>query len=525
MKPNVAIQSIHHWDGSRSVGGIETNPTRPNKRDTVMKIRSLVLSLSFFIIALLACNPLGTATLTPSASPTTPRHLEPSSKTATPDQPIIITATQADGTRALDPEGPWLLAIDESSVSAFNTDGSGQTELLASGPQSFALSPDGRKLAYITDTHPEDESQGFQLRLLVLPSGPDELITELQNPDLLPPDEPGIGDPVTESFRAIDMTLPRWSHDGNYIAFIGQQDGPSADLYVYDVREQEITQLTDGPSQAYGISWSPGDDFIFHAGVDSFGTGAGYADVGSWIARRDDTGIIDVSTGGGSDQAMAWYADDGVLLASWRQPCGMADLQSFDIEAAAFEMIWPYFLEFLAFDDNTGNLAFLVPEGFDTCTEGGQPTGLFYMADVDDEPEAVSDQAFESLLLDPSTPGAFLLRDDSGIYRFQPPDRITFLGETPSMVPLYASRSDTWLWFGSWRENTGLWVGQLPGTPRKVSDAGVMNATWSPDGTTVLFVGSSDSRLYTATAPGFEPRPISPSVVFDGLTYLRWAGR
>ncbi|HEY69997.1 MAG TPA: hypothetical protein G4O08_05370 [Anaerolineae bacterium] len=490
-----------------------------------MKSKSLLLSACFFLVALLACNPFAPSTSAPTPSPTAPRHLEPSSKTATPDQPIIITATPSDGTRALDLAGPWLLAIDESSVLAFNADGSGQTELLSFGPQNFALSPDGRKLAYIADTHPEDESRGFQLRLLVLPSGPDELITELQNPDLLPPDEPGIGDPVTEAFRAIGMTAPRWSHNGSYIAFIGQQEGPSADLYVYDIQEREITQLTDGPSQAYGISWSPGDDFIFHAGVDSFGTGAGYADVGSWIARRDDTGIIDVSTGGGSDQAMAWYVDDGVLLTSWRQPCGMADLQSLEIEAAASEMIWPYFLEFLVFDESTGALAFLVPEGFDTCVEGGQPTGLFFMDDIDDTPQAVSDQEFEGLLLDPSTPGAFLLRDDAGTYHFQPPDRIDFLGVTPSRDPLYSPGSDTWLWYGSWRENEGLWIGQLPGTPRKVFDEGVMSATWSPDGTEVLFVGSSDYRLYTSAAPDFEPQPIIPSIVFDGLTYLLWAGR
>jgi hypothetical protein len=495
------------------------------KKGIVMKAKPLILSACFFLIVLLACDPFGAPTTTPPASPTPTRHTEPSLKTVTPGQSIIITATPSDRTRALDSTGPWLLAIDESSVSAFNADGSGQTELLSFGPQSFALSPDGRKLAYITDTYPEDESQGFQLRLLVLPSSSDELITELQNPDLLPPDEPGIGDPVTEAYRAIDMTSPHWSHDGNYIAFIGQQDGSSADLYVYDVQDREITQLTDGPSQAYGISWSPGGDFIFHAGVDSFGTGAGFADVGSWIARRDDTGIIDVSTGGGSDQAEAWYADDGFLLTSWRQPCGMADLQGFDIAAESFEMIWPYFLEFLAFDDSTGSFAFLVPEDFDTCVDGGQPIGLFYMDDIDDTPQEVSDQAFERLLLDPSTPGAFLLRDDAGLYRFQPPDRIDFLGVTPARDPLYTTRSDTWLWFGSWRENTGLWVGQLPGTPRKVFDSGVMNATWSPDGTMVFFVTSLDSELYTAVAPDYEPQPISPSVVFDGLTYLLWAGR
>ncbi|MGD8813335.1 MAG: hypothetical protein PVI78_02550 [Anaerolineales bacterium] len=490
-----------------------------------MKAKPFTLSICFLLIALLACYPFPPSTSTPSSSPTATRQTEPPPPTATQEQPIIITTTPSDAARDLDFAGPWLLAIDDVSISAFNSDGSGYTPLLADGPINYALSPDERILVYVTDTHPRDEARGLQLRMLALPNGPDELITELQNPDLVPPDEPGIGDPVTEAARAIVMTSPRWSHDGDYIAFIGQQDGSSADLYVYDVQDREITQLTDGPSQAYGISISPGDEHIFHAGALGFGTGAGFADAGSWIARSDDSGIIDTTTNNGSDQVMVWYAPRGFLLASWRQPCGLADLHSFDIETRSYTEIWPYFFEFVVFDETTGGVAFLVPEGFDTCTEGGQPTGLFYMTDVDDRARTVSNQAFDGLLVDPSTPGAFLLRDDIGIYRFQPTSQIDFLGEAISRDPLYSPQSGMWLWYGSWGENTGLWVGQLPGTPSKVSDAGVMSATWSPDGSMVFLTGSSDYRLYKAVAPDFESQLVNPSIVFEGYTYLLWAGR
>jgi dipeptidyl aminopeptidase/acylaminoacyl peptidase len=486
-----------------------------------MKTRMLLI-ISLFLITLLSCGPLTTPTSIPSTNPTATREAEPPAPTATSDPGLIPSPTSRPGPRDLDSSGPWLLVVNDGSVSAFNADGTGYARLLEKEILSFALSPAGDALAYITDANPQDEADGLQLWLFELPYGPDELVTDLQNPALL---DPGAPDPGREVMQAIRMDAPRWSNSGDYIAFIGQAFGPSADLYVYDVGAREITQLTDGPSHAYGISWSPLDEYIFQAAAWTFGTGAGFDDAGSWVARSDDTGIVEISTGNGSDDAVAWNAPRSVILASWRQPCGFADLQSFDIDARTFTEIWPYFLEDFAFSEQTGQLALLIQSSMSSCTQGGQETGLFFLNSIGGTPQMVSSQDFNGVLVDPSGMGAFLVYNDDELYRLDAPNHLEFLGDAPSRDPQYAPRSQTWLWFGNWQDTAGLWVGQLPGTPMKIFHAAVMDATWSPDGSTIYFVGTSDHLLYKAQAPGFVPEQLTPSIIYDGVTNLLWGGR
>ena len=55
--------------------------------------------------------------------------------------------------------------------------------------------------------------------------------------------------------------------DGRLLAFIGASNGPTADLYLYDTQTREITQLTDGPSQAVLPVWSPDGQYILHLGA------------------------------------------------------------------------------------------------------------------------------------------------------------------------------------------------------------------------------------------------------------------
>ncbi|MEW5871558.1 MAG: hypothetical protein AB1894_19950 [Chloroflexota bacterium] len=53
------------------------------------------------------------------------------------------------------------------------------------------------------------------------------------------------------------MRALAWSPDGSSLAFAGQMDGPSSDLYIYEVETGQIRRLTDDLQILYGISWSP----------------------------------------------------------------------------------------------------------------------------------------------------------------------------------------------------------------------------------------------------------------------------
>src|SRR3970282_2353391 len=50
---------------------------------------------------------------------------------------------------------------------------------------------------------------------------------------------------------------PHWSPDGASVAFAAMRDGDSADVYVYDVLQDEVRRLTDEPEQAVVLGWSP----------------------------------------------------------------------------------------------------------------------------------------------------------------------------------------------------------------------------------------------------------------------------
>jgi WD40 repeat protein len=49
----------------------------------------------------------------------------------------------------------------------------------------------------------------------------------------------------------------KWSPNGRYLAFPAMLDGPSSDLYVYDIQNGNIRRLTTGPDDVGTIWWSP----------------------------------------------------------------------------------------------------------------------------------------------------------------------------------------------------------------------------------------------------------------------------
>lgn len=427
--------------------------------------------------------------------------------------------------RDLSSSGPWLLAVVVDSVIAFNPDGTGQSTIISKPPVSVSLSPSGRSLAYITDNRPEEDDAGLQLRLVQLPHGPDLLITELQNPRLTSAEGTQSRTDPFDAMLAILYTSPTWSHNGKFIAYVGQQEGPTADLYVYSVAGGNSTRLTDGPSEAYHPSWSPDDSFIFHAGAWNFGTGAGYSNAGSWVVSRDGTVLVDTTTGNGSDEALGWQDSSRLIIGSWSQPCGLGFLRSYNLDLSEYSDIWPYYLEDFTYSPSTRQLLVAVPPDLASCVEGGQPTGLYLYTEVSEEPSMISDQGLTFLAPDPSMPDAFLLYDDNNtLYRLSPPNTLNALTDAPSRRYDYSPEVDLWLWYGDWQESTGLWVGGLLGNRTKIYEQAVADATWSPDGSAIIFLGEGDGTLYRAQRPTFEPEPVASIGSLYHWFHMLWAG-
>lgn len=67
--------------------------------------------------------------------------------------------------------------------------------------------------------------------------------------------------PVTMSFNE-GINEIAWSPDGQQLAFSAQIDGPSSDLYVYNIEDESIIRITDDDNFIQEIDWSPNGDLI-----------------------------------------------------------------------------------------------------------------------------------------------------------------------------------------------------------------------------------------------------------------------
>jgi WD40 repeat protein/photosystem II stability/assembly factor-like uncharacterized protein len=65
---------------------------------------------------------------------------------------------------------------------------------------------------------------------------------------------------------------PRWSPDGSMLAFMAAREGDSSDLYLYQLEDGSIRQLTDESGQANAIGWSPDSSTIIYTVGEEFET-------------------------------------------------------------------------------------------------------------------------------------------------------------------------------------------------------------------------------------------------------------
>jgi hypothetical protein len=129
------------------------------------------------------------------------------------------------------------------------------------------------------------------------------------------------------------FVMPKWSPGGHYLAFSGAIDGPSLDLYVYDVTSGAIRRLTDGPFDADSLHWSPDGKWIVHLAHKG-----GCENDALWAAKAD-----------GSEVRLLYLSPENIGIAGWTGP------STFYVIEACFE---PRTIRFVDIDNNTTKLIF-----------------------------------------------------------------------------------------------------------------------------------------------------------------------
>jgi hypothetical protein len=450
----------------------------------------------------------------PAAEETSPPNPEPSP--TSPPAPAPLEVRVLSQGQGMETAGPWMVFTDSLGLWLVNQPGDEvgfMPEFWEYAMTQWAVAPRGGLVAYV-------QGEQFSTKILKVLSIQD--YTLLQTIDLLGyegkeltfKNEQDARDFADDRYFAVGQ--PVWSSDGSKLAFVGSQEGPSPDVYVYDVGANAVTRLTSGPAHAVDLHWSPDDKYIFHAGAEKLWvgySGSGYSGWTFYSARADGSGVITVFTSdleGPVDQfVVGWYSDTQVLIDSGFWFCGNFDLRLVDIESGERSTIWSGQYDQIAYDPVIKTaLIWVSPQVFDTdeCGPAGEP-GLYLISVPDGRREKVA--GFDdSSLVDAMTwderASKFVLDMNRVWALVSPEGNVEVLDGQPITSP--DGKSTALLGY----KGESLRVLDGDGNSIEVETAGtVQYPTWSLDSLRLFFITESDDGqgdgLYMAQAPDFTP--------------------
>ena len=461
--------------------------------------------MNVLLIAILCIFAAACSTSAPTSPPPTLTSI--TAGETSPTTEIEDTSTdeiQGEPDKPLSDVGPLWVFSTADGLFAVNPDGSSLTRFYQ-GPinppysRQILAAPSGGHIAYLTGNNFANTT----LRITKF-SGTQ---LDIEIPLTSAESEPGAGsmpgDPEVEAVRAMtEVQSLAFSPDGSYLAFMGAIDGPTSDLYLISLDDQQITWLTDGPSQGYQPVWSPDGKYIVHTGVRTFGTGAGYSMTGVWAARADDSGVVTLydPSESGSEEILGWVNDQTFLVHSWDAVCGPKNLRTYNIETNEDVVLWPGYFQSITF--NPSNAVAVLSYWMEGCNPDTE-TGLYLVPTdgraslriVGDRVTLVSWSQEANLILAMSEFG-ILAVDSNG--QFINLDRPPGADPFPAVAP--GSKDLAW-------PGDSLWIGPLLGSidhpPQEIFSEPVYSVTWDPSGQYMLFF--ADSGLYTAQKPDYVP--------------------
>lgn len=277
-----------------------------------------------------------TRSFTPIPTDVPTRSFTPTVPSTLPPQP---TPTPND---KLNTEGPWLLLESDQGLWAVNPDGSGLTQLTEvdywNGNLQEAIQPGGNQIVFISPGN--HDFHHMALNLLSLPDGKITKITDLTSPETEVYTGSGPGAAGFEALRAIgEQRSYAWGARGALLAFVGVMDGPTADIYIYNINTKRVQRVSQDNAHDYWPSWSTSADghHLLYLEAQNFGTGAGFVMSGAWSAvvsseegRADPPTLLYVPDSAG-EEIVGWLDGTTVILASWTPNCGKEKLRHYNV--------------------------------------------------------------------------------------------------------------------------------------------------------------------------------------------------
>jgi WD40 repeat protein len=486
-------------------------------------------SIGMIVFGLSACTPAATAVpgLTAPVAPSTDTvesaAWSPAAATSSPTPVLKPAATQ---TRPAG--GPTFIFLngDEGALTLNLIGANAEVRRQITLPAQFetgycfscVVSPDGEWISFWTGSAGGDNplfSDGpfdLQLNLYHIPDGTVQPVTTLLSPDY-PANftknaeaVKGLSEFAGQSVESIAADLSfsfvhgilsaAWSPDGRYLAFAGEMDGPSSDLYTYDLTDGRIRQLSDGPANLLsngppGIRFSPDGKWIVYS--SGYWVGEGMK-VTYYAARPDGSDYREYpeAVQGFSD----WLSDSAFLVTDGSNGIGDFRLQSADLATGKFSVVWKCPYRGYAIDPQGALLIFASPGAPDW---GCEDSGIFHVSlAAGSTRELFAIQGYERPtdieFLGQGNRRFLVHLGGAAVYTVSSAGAIDLLLET-ELSPL-ASPDGQWAAF----TGEGLRLMNSAGEiSRQLSDVSIQQIFWRPDSNGFLFTSGRD--LYTVSLP------------------------
>jgi len=304
--------------------------------------------------------------------------------------------------------------------------------------------------------------------------------------------------------RAVD-----WSPDGRLLAFAGQIDGATSDVYTFDVTTGKVRRLTDGPSQVQYVDWSPDGRWIAHG--SAYWVGMGNNIINNFVSR-DGARVVSMDVGGSFGNE--WYGSEWYLVHSAANGPGDFGLQMISPELGEVRMLWEPSFSGYALDLQDGQLLVNQMEVMDPER---QQAGT-YLLDLERGSRERLGEVVLWLRRWPKVGELGLLHSSEGITAVDADGEMRVLLAGEYGMP-YPSPSGGKIAFSEYRDVEGLRVFDAESGEKMTLDVpGVTCVSWRPDEQGVAFLAKD--ALY------FNDLQRSPSVRMDAepqRSYLSYA--
>ncbi|MFN2297939.1 MAG: hypothetical protein ACK2UB_03755, partial [Anaerolineales bacterium] len=312
------------------------------------------------------------------------------------------------------------------------------------------------------------------------------------------------------------------------LAFIGAQEGPSADLYEYYPESGEVVRLTDGPDQAYRPVWSPGGEWIVHGAAERFSRVAGFGiDVsGFYTARADGSGVFslyDVAADSGDEAVVGWLDGQTLVARSWLYTCGPSNVRLVDLAEQQVELSFEGCISGAAVGSGT---VLFSQSSNDAAFDADARLGIYRLTASDRTPRMISGENTLEIEWEEGI-GAFLARPwGTRLLEVSTAGEIRELPATAYIIPTVSPNGRWWAYISEWtyHRTDGIFAGGYGTELRQIFDGEVAGngMIFSPDGDSLYFVAKGGG-LYRARAPEWAPILLATGLTpAYGWTDMAW---